>query len=89
MHLSKVILRTVISIILALLPAGQLQAPVAASSISVKNIIIMIGDGMGYNHALAASYYHQMDNTSIAWVIFKVLGYEYFTWLPIISKRSK
>lgn len=57
MPTSKVILRIAISIILAWLPVGQPQAAAAASSISVKNIIIMIGDGMGYNHSLAASYY--------------------------------
>ncbi len=58
--------RIAISWMIVLLLAGSMQpaaaAPLpgpvpAAALLGPKNIIIMIGDGMGYNHSLAASYY--------------------------------
>ncbi len=59
-------IRIAIRLIIVLLMAGSFQpasaaplpGPVSAASVpGPKNIIVMIGDGMGYNHSLAASYY--------------------------------
>jgi alkaline phosphatase len=38
-------------------PTPKRQFPVSARQPSVKNIILMIGDGMGYNHVQAGSFF--------------------------------
>lgn len=45
-------------LILALLAAFLTPAPAAAKPPTPKNIIIMISDGMGYNHTQATSFYY-------------------------------
>jgi alkaline phosphatase len=47
---------TACGVILALLNVSTRPGASAATQVP-KNIIILIGDGMGYNHSLAASYY--------------------------------
>lgn len=57
MCVSKTFLRIVVSLMIASLMVGGLQTTSAAMPPAPKNIIVMIGDGMGYNQPLAASYY--------------------------------
>lgn len=57
MSISKICLRIVVSLLFVSLLMGGLQTNAAASPPVPKNIIIMIGDGMGYNQPIAASYY--------------------------------
>lgn len=50
--------KRLVIIIAAVLTAGLLMpGPVYSKSAEVKNVILMIGSGMGYNHILAADYY--------------------------------
>ncbi len=67
MNARKISMRVLIGLIicsflLAVLPAPAITASASTSSASLTsfspvNIIIMIGDGMGYNQPLATSYY--------------------------------
>lgn len=57
MSARKISMRVFISLIICSILITVLPASDSQASFSPKNIIIMIGDGMGYNQSLATSYY--------------------------------
>lgn len=57
---------------LAILPGLFTAAPATAKAHTPKNIIVMIADGRGYNHLLAASYYESGKAYSQVYTRFPV-----------------
>lgn len=57
MRVVKVVFRLTFCLVFAVSLFGGMQTTASATAPAVKNVIVMIGDGMGYNHSLAGSYY--------------------------------
>jgi alkaline phosphatase len=58
MRAPRTFIRLFSCVMIVVLVLGGMQTTVTLASPNPKNIIVMIGDGMGYNQSLAASYYH-------------------------------
>lgn len=57
MSVPKIFFRVATVLVIVSLMLGLAHTTGAARSPAPKNIIVMVADGMGYNHTLAASYY--------------------------------